>query len=169
MSVPALPQREFSIADKQYRITALPFVEGRKALIRLQRCLGPAFAAFLEGQAKARVDTHGRLPQPDLTDVSIEAHMQRADLAQVVGAIAGAGAIRSLATQLTEDDFEWAWNLFQARTEGWGGEGFVPLAKVSGYAGFACDYGSMLKLMQEHLDFNFSSFFSVLQNTSLQG
>lgn len=130
---------EHRIGNHTYRITQLPVSKGRPLLVRLTRVLGPVVAELLRDGEKL----------------------------SEAGAGAVAGAIRELATRLTDEDLSYVCDALAEHTEVSMGDGkWVRLSGVFELH-FAGAYDEMLKWIGAGIEANYRSFFSGLTSGSL--
>lgn len=138
-----LATKRVEIAGKSYVLQQLGTSEGIKVLARVSKVLGPAFGAALKT-------------------------MKATD--EVSLANLGAAGVGDLIAELTQriepDELSSLCDLFAGKTEViTEGGGQIPLTKVY-YTHFMGDFGALLLLLKEHIEFNFGSFFKGLGPTA---
>ncbi|MBW2672067.1 MAG: hypothetical protein JRD89_01460 [Deltaproteobacteria bacterium] len=130
---------EKKIGKNVYRVTQLPFTEGRGAALRLAKIAGPALAEAFGG-----IDSEVNLEDMDVGNM--------------------AGAFNTLLMSMTEEDLKYFTDLFAENSEvETGPQAWVPLHRdIDDY--FSEDYSAWLGWMAFAIKVNFASFFGGGQN-----
>jgi len=140
--VNALPSEKKTINGRQYEVTQLPYTLGHKLLLRLWRVLGPAFA---EGIAR----TPGISGDEEVSLDNLQA------LAPAFAAL-----VKTLARDLTEEDFDFVVGTLALYTKVYDNKGAMrPLADEMEFL-FAGNYGELFDWLGFALKVNYSGFFS---------